>query len=711
MDDEVQRRQKLVSDGIADFKEARLHLPNSGVTLDRVNRLARKQSGFQADLQAELEKQAKEVADLEESTAQLIDPTGKIKADDLRAQANRLDQARFDKFLFHILGRDDSLDQVRELSHEHKNALLNHEAELAQSRYKNDVDKLQQQLTESKKKQHDSEQKLADSEQKLADSEKKIGDQAIELETVQVDRSEVFAELARVRDELSTAQEGAAQARSAQDDVETKLVGAETEIRLVSARAAEADKGRSAMEVELIAVKRELAITRNQLQKSTTANAEASEQLDAARDTLETCTSVIFDLEEQREALTGQLAEENHKCSTREEELRQSQAEHQQTRTDLKQSQADLEKSKAETKQVEAELIQIKAELHKSQAETKQSESELQQSQDKLKQASTDLQKMQQDVEAQQKGLAAFFAGHAGFDASDAAVTAMWRPLATALTSADWIAGIPLEEGRTTWTLLPFWYGDNLAPLPQPPLTLLELLLRVHAATLSGDFGRGSSDRLRHLTNMLARVSSLPVGLLAKMADQALDTLTPHDGTFDQSLEKQFFNMALRQLLQLCRNRWPGPEIERLLGRTKPLVQERSFLCMKQLEAQIGDGNDAALLQNLANSRDADGEVPDRDGLFFLSGRTIGLLRAAEDHIWAFDLEAHTVRLIHATRGAMVRDVHYVFRSSEREGGSPDLIIPTEQDGEYFWCMQEWGRALKSRGGGCDMSQFSDMSG
>ncbi|KAK8054410.1 hypothetical protein PG996_013711 [Apiospora saccharicola] len=532
---------------------------------------------------------------------------------------------------------------------------LSHEAEQAQRRYNDDVDKLKQQL---------------------ADSEKKLGEQTSQLEAAQTNHNEATAELGRVREELSTAQDELAQARS-------ELFSAQTEVRLVNVRVTEANSARNTMKIDLIAGSMELATTRYQLQKSMEANEKAVEQVDTARETLEACTSVIFDLEEQRDAVTGQLTVEQSKYSHLEEELRQSQVELHQTKTDLERTKADLEKNKADLQQSDAELRQSQEELQRTKTICK-------------------------NVEAQKKGIASFFAGHAGLDASDTVVPAIWRPLVTALSSADWIAGIPVEEGRATWTLLPIWYGDNLAPLPYPPLVLLELLLRVHAASVSGDFDRETSDRVRHLTDVLAQASSLPVGLLAEIANRALDTLASHDGHFSQSLEKQIFNMALRQLLQLCRNRWPSPEVEQLLGRTERLVQEHSFLCIKELEEQLGDGNDASLLQHLADSRDADGEVPDRDGAFFLSGGTIGLLRAAEDHIWAFNLDAHTVRLIHATRGTMIRDVQYILRSSESAGGSPDLIIPIEQDGEYFWCMHEWGRAIES--GGCDMSQLSGMS-
>ncbi|KAK7991233.1 hypothetical protein PG988_000027 [Apiospora saccharicola] len=444
---------------------------------------------------------------------------------------------------------------------------LRHEAEQAQSRYDDEVSKLKQQLADSEKKLGDQTTELNTTQTRHAEEVAQLN---TELEAARADRNESTSELGIVRDELSTAQDELAQARS-------ELAGAQTEVELVSNRAEEANKARNTMEIGLIAGSLELATTRYQLQKSIEANEKASEQVDTARETLEACTSVIFDLEEQRDALTDQLTVEQSKCSTREEEFRQSQADLQQTRTELQQTKVDLETN---------------------QADLQHSGTELRQSQDELEQTKTDLQKLQQDVETQQAGIASFFAGHADLDASDAAVVpSLWRPLVSALTSA-WIAGIPVEEGRTTWTLLPIWYGDNLVPLPDPPLVLLELLLRVHAAAVCGDFGRESSDRLSHLTNVLAQASSLPVGMLAEIGNRALDTLTSHDRHFDQSLEKQVFNMALRQLLQLCRNRWPSPEVEQLLGRTKSLVQEHSFLCIKELEEQLGDGNDASLLQH-----------------------------------------------------------------------------------------------------------------
>ncbi|KAK8100097.1 hypothetical protein PG999_010471 [Apiospora kogelbergensis] len=621
---DLQQRKTLVQAGKADLKDALQQMPNASVPLENAKCVAEKQRDLLEKLADGADKADRKASALKASAAKLIDQDNKIKAVDLKAHASRLRQAQFDQLLFHILGREDSLDRVRGISDEHREALLNYEAGTAQTRHTEEVNRLKQQLADAETQLQTKSDELTKALDTRMRACQEKADLVVELDTVKLQLSTTQHDLSETRAQLVVAKADASTAHS-------QLQGAERQIALINETASEANETFDSTIVELRTTKTafaakqgELVTSQTELTKSKAAVDEANKQLDEARGDLSRREAVISAFDNERRWRDEQLTAEQTKTSSREKEL------------------------------------------------------------DKVK----------GDIEAHHNGLAAFFAGYVGFDLSEAGYTAVMQSWVSTIASVEWIAGGSADE--RPWTLLPAWYGENLAPLPELPRSLLRLVLRFYAATAQEQFSRESSGILRHLTDVLAHAPALPAALVVDAVEQAIDSFEAEHSPFRHSRESQLFNLGLRQLLHLLQRRWPSPRVVQLLARTRSLV-EQSFACMKDMESALADDNGATLLRRFADSRDAEGELPDYEGPLFTSGR-IGLLSAAQDHVWSFDLDTRTVRLIHSARGEMVDTEHYVFRSSESAGGSPNLSFTLAVDGDYFWFMTEWNRAIIVRG-------------
>ncbi|KAK8115476.1 hypothetical protein PG984_011978 [Apiospora sp. TS-2023a] len=214
MDDvkDVREREEKFHALWAQFEEGRLNPPRAS-EMERLGKLQKDQEEALAQVKSSVESMDKEEAELRASIANLKDEKGKFDAQKVQSQS-RLEQARFDHLLV-IAGAspNDSLDLVRGISDEHKNALFNYEAEML----KQQLADAQAALASAKAELASGNAKLipdpqndlsganellsslrlenSDLKQKVADSDRDLAERVGELVSMQLERDDVSQQL------------------------------------------------------------------------------------------------------------------------------------------------------------------------------------------------------------------------------------------------------------------------------------------------------------------------------------------------------------------------------------------------------------------------------------------------------------------------------------------------------------------------------------
>lgn len=313
-----------------------------------------------------------------------------------------------------------------------------------------------------------------------------------------------------------------------------------------------------------------------------------------------------------------------------------------------------------------------------------------------LEQNTGTLQREVSRRESKVLGIARFFMNQSGMEQELTRDVSSWIPFVEAIDGSDELEQLEDHDRLRPWTILQTWDVHDVLLADRPNRDLGGHIIHLYGRVLGKMWDEDTIDLIRVIVLHLKTVDRAPVDVLLHLLDKCLESLDERNGAGGAvPINAYLVAFSFWQCANLMHRRLPSKE-----GIYRVACSYQAFIA-KGWQGLAGLlpalGNDSGMeMKDLIRSRRVltEDDPMHRSGVFLAlfdkpvqyCDQDIGLIVMPDlgNRIWALNLTENTIRLVDKSRGKYGPSSEFILSAPNGDG----IIVPNHTQRDFDWVIE-----------------------